>query len=244
MSTRILVLGKGEMAIRAGEFILRHRYDSPYYDFHCAVPVVPEPDWAPSFASWCGSCGIHTVQSGDWRLVVGVYDLALSIFYDRRIGKDLIDRCGRFVNLHNGLLPQYRGCRPINWALKNGDAMAGVTLHEVTPRFDDGPIVAQVAFSLYPDDEVASVYQRACEFGFTLLTETLPSLDTIEGVPQDESKARYYTMKDAERLGDRAEWRRHVRSTPPAAGHTLNKPRRRIAATAAENGASTKGASR
>ena len=206
--TRVLLLGKGEMAIRVGAWLL-----SEGYCLSSVVPVVPEPPWAPSFLSWCEDPHPHdwyltVVRSGDWRDVRGTYDLALSIFYDRRIGKSLIDRCGRILNLHNGLLPQYRGCRPINWALKNGDDKAGVTLHEVTPRFDDGPIVGQVAFSIYPEDEVRDVYARACEYGFHLLTDTLPILDRIQAVPQDESQAHYYTLKDAELLGDRSGWTR------------------------------------
>lgn len=206
---RVLLLGKGEMAIRVGTWLLNR--ENGYYDIACALPVVPEPEWAASFRGWCEKRLVPHFYSGDWRdaVVAGfTWDLALSIFYDRRIGKSLIGRCGRILNLHNGLLPQYRGCRPINWALKNGDDKAGVTLHEVTPRFDDGPIVGQVAFSIYPEDEVRDVYARACEYGFRLLADTLPILDRIQAVPQDESAAHYYTLKDAELLGNRSGWTR------------------------------------
>lgn len=236
---RVLLLGKGDVAIRVGKWLLAQE---SRYKLCAAVPVDPEPKWAASFGFWCGSLGLRTFPGGDWRRAVmcgRTYDLALSVFYDRLIGQELIDRCGRILNLHNGLLPQYRGCRPINWALKNGDSTAGVTLHDVTPRFDDGPIVAQVAFSIYPTDEVVDVYNRASEFGYVLLTETLPILGRIRPIPQDESQARYYTLKDAEQLGDRSGWTRQqsmaLETTPTLRGLFLP-----IAATLAASDVSTK----
>lgn len=199
----VLLLGKGTMAIGVAKWLLHRGYNISYI-----VPVMPEPEWSESLITWSALQGIHFQNNGDWKGAVGQYDLALSIFYDRRIGQSLIDRCGHILNLHNGLLPKYRGCRPLNWALKNGEKTAGCTLHEVTPRFDDGAIVGQVEFDLYPHDEVRDAYRRACAYGFTLVTQMLPLLGRIKARPQDETLAKYYTLADAKLLGDRSGWKR------------------------------------
>ena len=91
-----------------------------------------------------------------------------------------------------------------NWALKNNEKEHGVTIHEVVPETDSGPIVAQLKYSIYPEfDEVIDVYQRALEYGFLLFKQTIPVLDKIKACPQDESLAIYYNMKQDEMLGER-----------------------------------------
>jgi methionyl-tRNA formyltransferase len=40
------------------------------------------------------------------------------------------------VNIHGGLLPQYRGANPIRWALLNEETETGVTMHAMTAACD------------------------------------------------------------------------------------------------------------
>jgi methionyl-tRNA formyltransferase len=98
---------------------------------------------------------------------------------------------------------------PINWALKEGQRMHGVTIHEITPGIDDGPIVAQLTYSIYPEfDEVIDVYRRSLNYGWTLFEQTMPLLDLVEARPQDESLATYFSAGDQVRLGDRRDFTR------------------------------------
>src|SRR4051794_9892724 len=133
----VVVLGKGDLAIRiAGWF-----HDSPEHDLVGVVPVVPEPGWTGSLSAWAREHGVDVVESGHWRDVpaeLGTIDLGMSVFYDKILRAEFIDRFGRLLNLHNGPLPRYRGVAPINWALKNGEQAHGATLHEITPGIDDG----------------------------------------------------------------------------------------------------------
>ena len=128
----------------------------------------------------------------------------MSVFYDKIIKKKFIDRCGRIINLHNSPLPKYRGVSPINWALKNEEVEHGVTIHEITPGIDDGPIIAQLKYSIYPDiDEVEDVYKRSQVYGFTLFQQTMASFDNITPRPQNDSAAIYYDSTKNSLLGDR-----------------------------------------
>ncbi len=211
MQKTVIVMGKGTLAIRIADWFLR----STDHQLIEVVPVVPEPAWTDSLASWARSSGVACIESGDYKDVSGAQsenrriDLVFSVFYDRIIKEWFISRCGRVLNLHNGPLPFYRGVSPINWALKNNERKHGVTIHEITPGIDDGPIVAQLEYSIYPAfDEVVDVYHRALEYGWVLFQQTMPLLDRIKPEPQDSSLATYYSANENYKLGDRQGWTR------------------------------------
>lgn len=44
-------------------------------------------------------------------------------------------------NIHFGKLPQYRGPSPVFWQLKNSEAQLGLTIHQLTNKFDSGAVV-------------------------------------------------------------------------------------------------------
>jgi methionyl-tRNA formyltransferase len=206
MPKNVILLGKGTLAIRVAEWF----HASPDYELARIVPVIPEPAWTDSLSDWGRAHGIPLVESGHTKDIPNVkdedwhIDLAFSVFYDRIIKAWFIDKCGRILNLHNGPLPRYRGVSPINWALKNEEAMHGVTIHEITPGIDDGPIVGKIEYSIYPEfDEVGTVYPRALEYGWLLFQQTMPLLDQIQAKPQDEAKALYYDATKNSLLGER-----------------------------------------
>lgn len=211
MSQSVILMGKGSQACRIGEWFLAR----PDYDLRLVVPVVPEPRWTDSLVAWCSEKGIPHVEGGNFADIPCVradnwgVDLLFSVFYDRILPAWFLSKAARSLNLHNGPLPRYRGMAPINWALKNGEAMHGVTIHEMTPDIDAGPIVGQVRFSINPRvDEVVDVYRRALAFGYTLFEETMPVLDLIEPVPQCEGDAVYHSRQDLALLGDRSDFTR------------------------------------
>ena len=113
--------------------------------------------------------------------------------------------------MHNSPLPKYRGVSPINWALKNGETTHGVTIHEITPGIDDGPIIAQTTFPISPDiDEVIDVYNRCVEQGWQLFEQTIARLDQIPAVSQDETQATYYSLEHDGLLGERRNFTREI----------------------------------
>ncbi|MFE2847169.1 methionyl-tRNA formyltransferase [Streptomyces scopuliridis] len=56
------------------------------------------------------------------------------------------------LNIHSSLLPKYRGPAPVLWAIRNGDADLGVTVHRMDEDFDTGPVLAQQGGVPLPDD--------------------------------------------------------------------------------------------
>jgi phosphoribosylglycinamide formyltransferase-1 len=68
---------------------------------------------------------------------------------------------GRMLNIHPSLLPQYIGLHTHARAIEAGDDHAGCTVHEVTAKLDDGPILGQAKVPVLagdsPDDLAARV---------------------------------------------------------------------------------------
>ena len=224
MVKKVVLLGKGDLAIRIAEWFHAHRD----YELDCVVPVVPEPTWTNSITAWCKSHGVAVVENGRYQDIRGDLDaswhteLALSVFYDRILPPWFIAKCGRILNLHNAPLPRYRGVAPINWALKNGESEHGVTIHEITPETDAGPIVAQLRYLIHPEfDKVIDVYYRALRYGFTLFEQTMAILDRITPIPQDDSHATYYSKADREKLGNRRDFTRAPATESSANEHVL-----------------------
>jgi len=85
------------------------------------------------------------------------YDLALSVFYDRKV--KLLDGA---YNLHPGLLPRWGGCNILYHTIVEGATEQGVTFHRMTEDFDAGPIVTTATYPVRKGDCILSLYTRVC----------------------------------------------------------------------------------
>lgn len=59
---------------------------------------------------------------------------------------------GLMLNIHPSLLPKYKGLHTHARALEAGDTEAGCTVHEVTAKLDDGPIIEQARVPILSND--------------------------------------------------------------------------------------------
>ncbi len=78
------------------------------------------------------------------------------------------------LNVHASLLPRWRGAAPIQAAILAGDAETGVTIMMTDEGLDTGPILAQRATPIGPDDTAERLHDRLAQLGADLLLETLP----------------------------------------------------------------------
>ncbi|MEX0673876.1 MAG: methionyl-tRNA formyltransferase [Gaiellaceae bacterium] len=107
--------------------------------------------------------------------------------YGVLIPTPLLDRA-LWLNVHPSLLPRWRGAAPVERAIMAGDAETGVTIHRTTPELDAGPIAAQRAFPIGPEDDAGAVYAKAAALAVELLDEVLPEPSFR---PQPEEGATY-----------------------------------------------------
>ncbi|NOJ81376.1 phosphoribosylglycinamide formyltransferase [Myxococcus xanthus] len=67
---------------------------------------------------------------------------------------------GRVLNIHPSLLPAFPGLHAQRQALERGVKVAGCTVHFVDAGTDTGPIIAQVAVPVLPDDDEKALSAR------------------------------------------------------------------------------------
>jgi methionyl-tRNA formyltransferase len=102
------------------------------------------------------------------------------------------------LNVHGSPLPDLRGAVPAAMAILKGYKITGVSIPVMTPRLDDGAVVASKEIELMPEDNTYTLRMRLAEIGNALLLDVLPDwfAGKIVAVPQDESKATITKQSD------------------------------------------------
>ena len=122
-------------------------------------------------------------------------DIIFSFYYRQMVKPAILDIPARgCINLHGSLLPKYRGRCPVNWVLINGEKETGVTLHYMTPRADDGDIVAQATVPIDQADTARTLFDKMTAAAARLLDKNLPRIRALKALrmPQDQAKATYF----------------------------------------------------
>ena len=104
-------------------------------------------------------------------------DFLFSFYFREMIQARVLEvpRLGAY-NLHGSLLPKYRGRAPINWVLVKGETETGITLHAMTPKPDDGHILAQARLPIAWDETALSLTEKAAAAGRSLVRDAIPGL--------------------------------------------------------------------
>lgn len=70
---------------------------------------------------------------------------------------------GRMLNIHPSLLPAFKGLHTHERALEEGVKVHGCTVHLVTAKLDDGPILEQATVPVLDGDTPQTLAQRVLE---------------------------------------------------------------------------------
>jgi phosphoribosylglycinamide formyltransferase-1 len=70
---------------------------------------------------------------------------------------------GRLLNIHPALLPAFKGLDTHRRAIEAGVEKHGATVHFVVPEMDSGPIIAQGAIPVLPDDTESTLSKRVLD---------------------------------------------------------------------------------
>lgn len=137
---------------------------------HVPLPAAPKgPARQAARAAWEERLAAVTAAfAPDLVVLAGFMRVLSPIFLDRFPG--------RVINQHPALLPDdggptyttsaglvipaLRGAHVVPDALAQGLPVTGCTIHRVTPRVDDGPVLGRVEVPVRPDDSVESLHER------------------------------------------------------------------------------------
>jgi UDP-4-amino-4-deoxy-L-arabinose formyltransferase/UDP-glucuronic acid dehydrogenase (UDP-4-keto-hexauronic acid decarboxylating) len=195
-----VVLAYSQMGCAGIEALLRQGVEIAAVFTHLDDPN--ESHWFDSVAELAAARGIpvyapENINHPMWvqRIRDLAPDILFSFYYRKLVRQPILDipKAGA-LNLHGSYLPHYRGRCPSNWVLVNGESETGVTLHYMTPRPDDGDIVAQSRVPISDADTAATLNHKLTEAGAALLDEILPELvsGTARRVPQDDTESTYF----------------------------------------------------
>lgn len=113
------------------------------------------------FDNWLGGIndGVSTLLSISWKY-------KFSDWVIKRFGS-------RAINLHPGLLPEYKGCFSTPWSIIKNERYTGFTYHVITSTFDDGPILLREKVEIKDCDTSHSLNYRVMQKALSRLEEVL-----------------------------------------------------------------------
>lgn len=134
-----------------------------------AATFVVRPGDFPDRDQWNGALLEQLMSlAPDWIVCAG---------FMRILGAEIVDAYpGRIVNTHPALLPSFPGAHGVRDALGYGVKVTGCTVHLIDHGVDTGPILAQRAVEIRPDDDEASLHERIKTVERELLVQTLAGL--------------------------------------------------------------------
>lgn len=165
------------------------------HEFALVTTNVPE---VPQQIAWQANISAYGISALAQPAVYNFFravnpDIVCVACFPWRIPKPLlpIPRYG-FLNLHPSLLPTYRGPVPLFWQLRAGLTRSGITLHQMTPAFDQGPIVAQQEIDLIEGADGATLDRHFAQVGGDLLAAVLTEIDrrgVVWSMPQPSGQS-------------------------------------------------------
>jgi hypothetical protein len=93
------------------------------------------------------------------------------------------------LNVHPGMLPNYRGATCVEWAIYNDDQVCN-TVHFMTDKIDEGPIVRRESYTFPKNATYVDVRVTVLSEGYKLLADAVRNI-----IDHD------YSMADAEQQG-------------------------------------------
>jgi methionyl-tRNA formyltransferase len=147
----------------------------------------PAGEGVPCVASYCRRAGVaFTVERISASNLPFTPDLIASVYYRHLIKPDVIERVGgRIINLHPSLLPKYRGCSSLTWAMVQKQATAGYTYHYIDAGCDTGNVILQRPVKIEPFDTQQTLYYRVM---FQAVQDLIPAVEFVfdgaPGIPQ------------------------------------------------------------
>lgn len=153
-------------------------------------------------------------------------DVVVIVAYGKIIPDTLLQSVPRgWINVHASLLPKYRGASPIQAALLHGDTESGVTIMQVEPTLDTGPILGQSRVTISPRETFETLQDRLAVTGAKLLPDTLLGYLDNQIIPKPQNHAEATVCHTLRKDNGKIDWSRtavdidrHIRALTPWPG--------------------------
>ncbi len=121
----------------------------------------------------------------------------LITFGTRRVVPKLFQSTPLSINIHRGILPDYRGLDSDLWAVYNGEIdNLGTTLHRLDDQLDTGPILDRRRLLIQPGTRLHHLRYHTTVLAAQMLEDLIRRIEAgraIPETPQDLFRGRYYS---------------------------------------------------
>ncbi len=124
-------------------------------------------------------------------------DLIVSISGTQLYGKRLRQQTpSGIVNCHGALLPKYRGLMPSFWTLANNEPEAGVSVHFIDAKLDNGPILVQRRYRIHPHDTLEDIMARSKDLAAEAIIDAVRLVEAGSPtlIPNPEEQATSFSV--------------------------------------------------
>ena len=112
-------------------------------------------------------------------------DVAFSWLYSQIIQEaDILRYPLGVLNMHGGVIPDYRGANVLQWAIINGESELGITWHELVREVDAGPIWAESRIAIPPEATAWELRTHMIEAGLGLFATAWQRFTTKNFTPR------------------------------------------------------------
>ena len=127
------------------------------------------------------------------------FDVFFSFYYRFILSNEVLSTAQFGWNYHGSLLPNYRGCNPVNWAIIHGAKKTGATLHTMIQTIDAGDVLFQCEIPIGAHDNAGQVQDHLDNAAAQTLYDHLDDLllGKISPTPQ-LIKGPYYKRRKPE----------------------------------------------
>lgn len=138
-------------------------------------------------------------------------DVGISVNWLTMVGQEMIDQFPHgIINAHAGDLPRYRGNAVPVWAIMAGEKEVVITLHQMTPQLDAGPVLLKRTCMLAPDTYIFEVLKFLDENIPDMFAEAVAGLESGRIIPQPQPDDPSLSLRCFPRLPRdcRIDWRK------------------------------------
>ncbi|OYW24015.1 MAG: methionyl-tRNA formyltransferase [Planctomycetales bacterium 12-60-4] len=146
--------------------------------------------------------------------------------YGQILSREILDmpRLGT-INVHASLLPRHRGATPIHAAILRGDLETGVTIIQLVPELDAGPMLGTVSTPIGRKETTGELESRLAELAPPLTLDVIAQLAAGAAKTIDQDPALVTHVGKLSKADGRIDWAqsaaqidRHVRGMQPWPG--------------------------
>jgi len=121
-------------------------------------------------------------------------ELSVVVAYGHIMPRAVIDLPAQgTINIHASLLPALRGAAPIQAAILQGHEETGITIMQMVPALDAGPMLHVVRTTIEADETYGDLHDRLSELGAMAIIQALALVEAELAipVPQDDALSTY-----------------------------------------------------